>query len=132
MQLLRMAVLAAVLALGPAAGLAHEEKAGPNGGPVQDAGKFHVELVMKADELRAFVTADKDVKVDTKGAEAVATVLAGKEKATVKLAPAGGNALAGPGRFDPAVGVKVVLSLSMPGEAPVQARFSIAAKPGGK
>jgi hypothetical protein len=50
----------------------------------------------------------------------------------VKLAPAGGNALAGAARFDPAAGAKIVLSLTLPGQGAMQARFSIAARAGGK
>jgi len=132
MNLARFAVLSAALMFAGTTAFAHGEKAGPNGGVLEDAGKYHLELVMKADELRAFVTDAKDAKVDTKGAEATATVLTGKEKATVKLTPAGGNALAGAGRFDPAAGAKIVLSLTLPGQGAIQVRFSIAAKTGGK
>ena len=99
---------------------------------VEDAGKYHVELVMKPDELRAFITDAKDAKVETKGAEATATVLAGKDKSTVKLAPAGGNVLLGAGKFDPGAGAKIVLSLTLPSQGAVQARFNIAASAAGK
>jgi hypothetical protein len=132
MNVVRYAVLSAALMFAGTTAFAHGEKTGPNGGVVEDAGSYHVELVMKSDELRAFVTDAKDAKVDTKGAEATATVLAGKDKSVVKLAPAGGNALAGAGRFDPAAGAKIVLSLTLPGQGAMLARFSIAAKAGGK
>lgn len=111
-----------------AAVLAHGDKTGPNGGVVEDAGKYHVELVMKAGELRAFITGAGDTKVDTKDAQASATVLAGKEKLTLKLVPAGGNTLAGGGKFDTRSGAKVVLSLALPGQPAVSGRFSIPAK----
>ena len=120
-------VLTAALWL-PAAALAHGEKIGPNGGVVEDAGKYHVELVLKNDGLRAFVTDAKDVKVDTKGAAATAIVLVGKEKATVKLVPAGGNALAAGGKFDAGAGAKVVVSLTLQGQPAAQARFTLPAK----
>jgi len=127
MKALKIVLLSAVLLL-PAAVLAHGEKIGPNGGVVEDAGKYHVELVLKADELRAFVTGAGGAKVDTKGAEASATVLAGREKLTLKLVPAGGNALAAAGKFDTRAGAKVVLSLALPGQPAVSGRFSIPAK----
>jgi len=127
MKTLKIAFLSAALLL-PAAVLAHGEKIGPNGGVVEDAGKYHVELVVKADELRAFVTGAGDAKVDTKGAEASATVLAGKEKLMLKLLPAGGNALAAGVRFDTGAGAKVVLSLVFPRQTAVQARFALPAK----
>ena len=127
MQALKIALLSAALSL-PAAALAHGERTGPNGGVVEDAGKYHVEVVMKADELRAFVTGAGGAKVDTKGAEASATVLLGKEKLTLKLAPSGGNALAAGGKFDTRAGAKVVLSLTLPGQPAVSGRFSISAQ----
>lgn len=126
MELGRFGMRLVALMFASATAFAHGEKAGPNGGVVEDAGKYHVELVMRSDELRAFVTDAKDAKVDTKGAEATATVLTGKEKSTVKLTASGGNALAGAGRFDPAAGAKIVLSLTLPGQGAMQARFSIA------
>jgi hypothetical protein len=127
MKALKIALLSAALFL-PAAVLAHGDRSGPNGGVLEDAGTYHVELVMKADELRAFVTGAGGVKVDTKGAEASATVLAGREKLTLKLVPAGGNALAAGGKFDTRAGAKVVLSLALPGQPAVSGRFSIPAK----
>lgn len=127
MKSLKIALLSAALFL-PVAVLAHGEKTGPNGGVVEDAGKYHIELVIKADELRVFITGAASAKIDTKGAEANATVLAGKEKLTIKLVPAGGNALAAGGRFDTRAGAKVVLSLTLPGQPAVSGRFSIPAK----
>ena len=127
MTALKIALLSAVLFL-PSAVFAHGGKTGPNGGVVEDAGKYHVELVVKADELRAFVTGAGDAKVDTKGAQATATLLLGKEKLTLKLVPAGGNVLAAGGSFDMRAGAKVVLSLTMPGQPAVSGRFGIPAK----
>src|SRR3972149_3689524 len=127
MKALKIGLLSAALLL-HAAVSAHGEKTGPNGGVIEDAGKYHVELVMKADELRAFVTGAGDAKVDTKGAEASAIVLAGRDKLALKLVHAGGNALAAGGRFDTRVGAKVVLSLALPGQPVVSGRFSIPAK----
>jgi hypothetical protein len=127
MNALKIGLLSVALFL-PAAVLAHGDKTGPNGGVVEDAGKYHVELVLKADELRAFVTGAGDAKVDTRGAEATATMLVGKEKVTLKLVPAGGNALAAGGKFDTRAGAKVVLSLALPGQPVVSGRFGIPAK----
>ncbi len=127
MKALKFALLFAA-ALLPAAALAHGERTGPNGGVVEDIGKYHVELVMKADELRAFVTGAGGVGIDTKGAEASAIVLAGRDKVTLKLVPAGGNALAAAGKLDTRAGAKVVLSLALPGQPVVSGRFGIPAR----
>lgn len=127
MKALLMKMLSIVLIL-PSTVLAHGEKVGPNGGVVEDVGKYHVEVVMKADELRAFVTGAEGAKVDTRGIEASATVLVGREKLTLKLTPAGGNALAAANRFDPRAGAKVVVSLTLPGQPPASGRFSVPAR----
>ena len=71
-------VLASADAVGP----------GPNGGQVKDAGKYHLELVVKDAALTVYVAGGKGAKVATKGASGTATVLAGKGTSNVKL-PAG-------------------------------------------
>ena len=118
---LAIVVLAPVIA---ATGYADERGVGPNGGQVRDAGKHHVELVVKANALTVYVSGAKDAKVSTKGASGSATVLSGKNTTSIKLEPAGENALAGAGKFESAPGMKVVLSLTLPGQNPVQARFT--------
>lgn len=122
----RIALLGALFLL-PAAALGDGDlsKPGPNGGKVADAGKYHLELVVKPAEMRVYVTGAKDAKVDTQGAEASATVLSGKEKSTVKLVPADGNALAGNGAFNPKTAMTVVVTLTLAKQAPVQARFAL-------
>ena len=102
---------------------------GPNGGQVRDAGKYHLELVVKDTALMVYVTGSKDAKVATKGATASATVLAGKTTSSVKLEPRGENALAGNGGFQPVPDMKVVVSVTLAGQPPVQARFTPLEKP---
>lgn len=102
---------------------------GPNGGQVRDAGKYHLELVVKDTALTVYVTGNKDAKIATKGATGSATVLAGKGTSSVKLEPRSENALAGSGGFQPAPDMKVVVSVTLPGQPPVQARFTPLEKP---
>jgi hypothetical protein len=97
---------------------------GPNGGQIKDAGKHHLELVVKENALTVYVTDAKHQKIVIKGASGTATILAGKTTANVKLEPSGENALAGSGRFESTPDVKIVVSLTLPGESPVQARFT--------
>ncbi len=114
---------------------AHENApTGPNGGEVRDAGKYHLELVVKDSAVALYVTDDKDRKVSTKGAAASATLLSGKDKATVKLEPAGENMLAGTTRVQSSADMKVVVSLTPAGQPSVQARFTpfASAKPAAK
>ena len=118
---LAIVVLAPVIA---ATGYADERGVGPNGGQVKDAGKYHVELVVKENALTVYVSGAKDAKVSTKGASGSATVLSGKHTTSIKLEPAGENALAGAGKFASAPGMKVVISLTLAGQNPLQARFT--------
>lgn len=117
----------AVVVLTPAIALtsyADERGVGPNGGQVKDTGKHHVELVVKENALTVYVTGAKDAKISTKGASGSATVLSGKHTSSVKLEPAGENMLTGAGKFESASGMKVVISLTLPGQNPLQARFT--------
>ena len=102
---------------------------GPNGGQVRDAGKYHLELVIKDTSLTVYVTGSKDAKIATKGATGTATVLAGKSTSNVKLEPGSENVLAGNGSFQPVPDMKVVVSMTLPGQPPVQARFTPIEKP---
>ena len=122
-------VLSAMLFAYPVAASADGPSIGPNKGQVKDAGKYHLELVVKDTALTVYVTGSKDAKVPTKGASGNATVLVGKGTSNVKLEPSGENALAGSGGFKPAPDMKVVVSVTLAGQTPVQARFTPLEKP---
>lgn len=122
-------MFAAMLLCLPLAARADGPAIGPNGGQVRDAGKYHLELVVQDATLTVYVTGNKDAKIPTKGATGTATVLAGKGTSNVKLEPSGENAIAGNGAFQPAPDMKVVVSVTLPGQPPVQARFTPTEKP---
>ncbi len=122
-------VLSAMLFAYPASASADGPTIGPHGGQVKDAGKYHLELVVKDTVLTVYVIGNKDAKVATKGASGNATVLVGKGTSNVKLEPSGEYALAGSGGFQPAPDMKVVVSVTLPGQPPVQARFTPLEKP---
>ena len=123
MKLINTVFAATLLCLSIAA-RADEATTGPNGGQLKHAGKYHLELVVKDSALTVYVLGDKDARVATKGATGTATVLAGKDTSNVKLEPRGENALAGGGSFQPAPDMKVVVSVTLPGESAMQARFT--------
>ena len=118
------ALFAATLLCLSIAGRADEATTGPHGGQLKHSGKYHLELVVKDTALTVYLTGDKDAKIAAKGATGNATVLAGKVTSNVKLEPRGENALAGSGSFQPAPGMKVVVSVTLPGQTPIQARFT--------
>ena len=129
MKKINAVVLAAILVANSVSVSADGPTIGPNGGQVRDAGKYHLELVVKDTALTVYVTGNKDAKVATKGATGSATVLVGKNTSSVKLDPRGENALAGSGGFQPAPDMKVVASVTLPGQAPIQARFTPLERP---
>ena len=129
MKRINAAVLGTILFAYSVSASADGPAIGPNGGQVKDAGKYHLELVVKDAALTVYVTSNKDTKIATKSATGTATVLAGKSTSNVKLEPGGENALAGSGGFQPAPDMKVVVSVTLPGQAPIQARFTPLEKP---
>ncbi len=99
MRILGSAIVALGLALSAIAVNAADKhdhvKRGANGGELVDAGPYHLELVVKGQELALYVLDDKNNKVAVKEGKATATVMSGSSKATVALSPAGDNLLKG-------------------------------------
>lgn len=115
---------AGLLAAQPAlAGAGHDH--GPKyGGVVREMHGVAYELVAKPDSLTVHVT-DHDKPVSTQGAQGEALIYAGNGKTAVKLLPAGDNRLAAQGSFKVGVGVRVVLSVSLPGKTPAKATYAL-------
>lgn len=120
---------------GPPA-LAHEDtyldtQHAPHGGQLRMAGPYHYELVAEPGEgaskdgaLVVYVTDHAGAPVSTQGAQGVANVLAGKERSTLTLAPDGENRMKGIGRYAWGPEAKVVVSITLAGVPPAQARFT--------
>ena len=128
MKYLKSSLLAASLFFSQGA-LAHSDEyldtqSAPHGGQLRMAGAQHHELVVKPNEVTVYLTDHAGTKLDSKGASGTATVLSGKAKATLKLQPAGDNVLKGAGKFDLAPDMKVAVSITLPGQAAEQARFT--------
>jgi len=131
---LAIAVIAGTIAA--SAALAHDDEAldtqkAPNGGQLRMAGVYHFELVVARDSKEArdnqvlvLVTDHAGAKISTVGAGGTATILAGKQKANVKLVPDGDNRLKGVGKYASTPDMKVVVSVNVGGKAPEQARFT--------
>lgn len=135
MKTLELLALIVGLSLGAAPGLGADKhdhgKRGPNGGEVVDAGPYHLELVVKGQELSLYVQDNKHGKVAVKEAKATATVMSSGSKATVTLAPTGDNVLTGAGKFEAKEDLRVLVSLALPGRPAQQARFTPLHKEGG-
>ncbi|MEY4838924.1 MAG: hypothetical protein RLZZ475_2783 [Pseudomonadota bacterium] len=103
---------------------AHEPRRGPNGGQKVDIGTNHAELLAAGNTLRLFLFDGADRPIPAAGATAQAVILAGGRQVTVALTPSGDNVLAGTGDFTAARGMRAVVTLTLPGQRPAQARFT--------
>jgi archaellum component FlaG (FlaF/FlaG flagellin family) len=124
LSLLTAASLAATLNVAPAiAGAGHDH--GPKyGGVVRELHNIAYELVARPDALTLYVS-DHGKPVPTQGATAEAVIYAGNEKTAVKLEPAGENRMIAKGKFKVGVGVRVVLTTTLPGKTPAKATFKL-------
>jgi hypothetical protein len=118
---LALALLIAPVSITPARG---DALPGHHGGEVRDAGPYHFELVAKPDALTLYLLDGGGKPADARGAKGTATVLTGKAKTTVELAPAGSNVLKGAGSFELTPATKVVVTVTFSGQTPLQARFT--------
>jgi len=130
-----LAAFAALLVLCASPASAHEDawlatQKAPNGGQLRVAGPYHYELVAgdspsatAAAALVVYVTDHAGAPMPTQGAQGVAHVLAGKERASVPLSPDGANRMKGAGGYPWTRDAKVVVSITMPGAKAEQARF---------
>lgn len=126
--------LALLLPAGPAAAHTDEHldsQRAPNGGQTRAAGAYHFELVVVRDSKAArdnpvvvYLTDHAGAKVPSKGASGTATLLGSGVKATAALAPDGDNRLKGMAAYASVPDLKVVVSVTMPGQSAEQARFT--------
>ncbi len=128
MKLLHTLLVVAALAFAGSAS-AHSDEyldsiVTPHGGQIRMAGAYHFELVVEEGTLTVYLTDHADQPIASAGTNGSATVLVGKNRSTINLAPAGDNRLTGKGSFAMDAAMRVVLSISLPGQAAEQARFT--------
>ncbi|MCO5108824.1 MAG: hypothetical protein M9907_17325 [Burkholderiaceae bacterium] len=128
--------IAVALALAASPAFAHDDAyldtlEAPHGGQLRMAGPWHYELVTASDAeasgdspLVVYVTDHAGAPVSTAGATGTATILSGKVPSTAALTPDGGNRMKGVSRHARTPGAKIVVSITLPGKAPGQARFT--------
>lgn len=118
---MRHIILTLSLVLLAAPAFAHEVAKGPNGGPVSDAGDYHVELVPKTGSVDVFVTDAKDQPVA--GAKGIAILLVEGKQQRVVLEGTEAGKLAGKLGSAAVPQAKGVVQLTLPQGGTVQARF---------
>ena len=134
----RIASIAVLAGLTFAAGaaLAHDDayldtQKAPNGGQLRMAGPYHYELVLakdagevKENPVVVYVTDHAGQRIPTAGAAGTATILAGKLKAAATLKPDGDNRMKGVAKYASTPDTKAVVSITLAGKQPEQARFT--------
>lgn len=122
-SILLLCAAAALNAAPVFAGAGHDH--GPKyGGVVREVRNVAYELVAKPDNLTLYVS-DHGKPVPTKGGKAEAVIYAGNQKTTATLEPAGENLMVAKGNFKVGVGVRVVLTTTLPGKTPAKATFNL-------
>ncbi len=106
-----------------AAGEHHHE--GKHGGMMGDTnGHHHVELIAEGQSMTLYVLHDDGELESIAKAKATATVLSGGKTEKIDLIP-DGDAMKGEGNAVLGKGDTVVITLTMPGHKPEQARFKL-------
>ena len=125
MRMTAILLTVALALFGGAALAAGEDHHKPQHGGILVEGKqADFELVAKPDVLQLYLS-DHGKKMDHSKASAKVTLLSGKEKQEVTLAPAGNDKLEANGSFKVAAGTKVVAVVSNGGKSVGTARFEI-------
>jgi hypothetical protein len=86
-------VIMAALAIAPLGASAHGPKVGQNGGPQEDAGSFHVEIVPQGTVLQVYLKDHSDKAVSTQGFKGTAIFVINGKAERIPLIPAGDNQL---------------------------------------
>lgn len=122
----RRPLLTGLLALAAGQALAHgEPRRGANGGMIGDLGDRHIEMLARDGEIRIWVLDAQDRPVPAAGAAGSLIVLAQGRQQTIGLEAADGGAfLVGRGDFRAEPGMRVVATMTLPGQAQRQARFT--------
>jgi len=106
------------------AAFAHEVAKGPHGGPVAEAGDFHVELVARDNLLEVFLTDASDKPVAPTGFKGVAIVVISGKSTRVTLEPTDNARLSGKAAAAIPHALKGVVQITAPGGKTAQAKFN--------
>lgn len=123
-MIVRSLVFVLSLCIIVATAYAHGPARGPNGGQMQDLAGGHVELVAQDNEIVVYLFDAENKPMSAQGVIATATVLAQGKQEIVTLHPADGSVMRGRGVFIAQPGLRVVVSLTLPGQRPQLGRYA--------
>jgi hypothetical protein len=119
----KILLTAALLSIAPAA-FAHEVAKGPHGGPVAEAGHYHVELVARDNLIEVFLTDATDKPVAPAGFKGVAILVNGGKSSRVTLEPTPDTRLSGKAAGTVPHILKGVVQITAPDGKTAQAKFN--------
>jgi hypothetical protein len=119
----RAFVTITALVLVPIDASAHAPKIGQNGGPQEDAGSFHVEIVPNGTMLQVYLKDHSDKAVSTNGFKGTAIFVINGKAERITLMPTGENQLKGTSSVDLPVEPKGAVQITTPTGSTVQAKF---------
>jgi hypothetical protein len=122
MILNRSAILIAATIFAAGSLAAHDAK-GPNGGRIQDAGAYHVELVAKGTNVELFVTDSGDRPVAATALTGVAVLIVDGKPQRIPLSAAGANKLSGSSTVPLPANPKGAVQLTTPDGRTAQAKY---------
>ena len=111
------------LALVPIGAFAHGPKIGQNGGPQEDAGSFHVEILPQGTVLQVYLKDHSDKTVSSSGFKGTAIFVVNGKAERITLTPAGENQLKGTSSVDLPAEPKGAVQITTAAGSTVQAKF---------
>ena len=119
----RAFVIIVALAVAPPGASAHGPKVGQNGGPQEEAGSFHVEIVAQGTMLQVYLRDHSNKAVSTNGFKGTAIFVINGKAERISLTPAGENRLKGTSSVDLPAEPKGAVQIMTPTGSTAQAKF---------
>jgi hypothetical protein len=105
--------------------MAHDDHGKPQwGGVVGDAGDFQVEMVVKGNQIKLYLSHHAD-QMPSQGASGKLTLLAGGKKEELVLQPVSDSALGAQTTLKAGRDTKAIAVIQIPGQQPAILRFSL-------
>lgn len=102
---------------------AHDGENGPHGGPMLEAGDFHLELTAAGTDLAIYLMDNAHAPVASKGASGRVVILDGSQQASLTLAAGDPNLLSAKLEKPLAPGARVVVTAKLADGRSLTARF---------
>ena len=126
--LVAIALSSNAVASDPANGGAAGHDKAPHNGQFIAVGEYHIEMLAKDNELTIYLTDHEWKPKNVDGATGKVLILSNKEKKEISITPEKDNLITAKGQFTSAADMKVVLTLNLPNEKAMNARFTPLAK----